>query len=291
MIFSSLQSAWDYNHNLLKNCPIVESRVGRCREIIGHHYVLTDPRNCWAGSRRKASLGYGFAELLWYLSGKDTLDMLGAYAPSYVNYTNDGRARGAYGYRWYNNPGVVIKGKEMSSLMAAVHLLTKNPDDRRCVVAMWDAGDIFEALRGEWKDIPCTLSLQFLVRDDRLHLIVTMRSNDHWMGGVYDPFTFCQLQLIVAAALKLMPGTYTHNVGSYHIYERNWSSLLIEPIGSYFDMPTEEEAKQLLFDFNNSPLAYAEETLRKTGEKIQLVDPWSYIALEHMAKHLEGKTK
>ena len=44
------------------------------------------------------------------------------------------------------------------------------------------------------KDIPCTLSLQFFLREASdqlwLHTIATMRSNDAWLGVPYDTFNF-----------------------------------------------------------------------------------------------------
>ena len=71
------------------------------------------------------------------------------------------------------------------------------------------------------KDTPCTLSLQFLLRDGRLNLTTTMRSNDVWTGVPYDMFSFCSMQVMMAMTLGVGVGTYTHQAGSLHIYERN----------------------------------------------------------------------
>ncbi len=306
MIYETAREYWKTEgHNLL-SAPSVRSRAGETREIVGHAFTITNPIACWAGGSRKgnASLGYGFAELLWYLSYSDTMEMLAAYAPSYAKYTNDGRAMGAYGLRWRNNPG--IKGKTSAgSLLTAIELLQDNRDDRRAIVTMWDSGDVFEARRGVWKDIPCTLSLQFLVRDGSLHMITTMRSNDFWLGGIYDVFTFCQLQILVAAAMKLAVGEYHHRAGSVHIYEKNVESFMA--IGAEDDVvpamewvspePTHREAFEILYTGPGAPIFMAEELIRRHPDNLFEATSWlpedyawSHTCLKSLHYHLtKGK--
>lgn len=303
-MFTNAREAWISNATLLLSSPKQDSRAGATREIIGHHFSIENPRECWAGGGRKGSqsLGYGFAELLWYLSGSDTMDMLGVYAPSYLRFCNDGRARGAYGYRWRNNPG--IAPFQIGSLATAVDLLRKNPHDRRAVVAMWDSGDVAQAYIGEWNDIPCTLSIQYLIRDDKLHSIVTMRSNDLWLGGVYDPFTFCQLQCLVAAVLGCDVGHYHHRVGSFHMYEKNAEAIqaviadhLENGVMQWMSPPIDKkEAYHLIYDPQDSPLLDAECHLRHNPDDLPRViglipdnHRWSASALKAMHYHLTRK--
>lgn len=299
-MFTTMREAWIHDAEKLLASPSQLSRAGVTREIIAHAYSISDPRSCWAGGGRKGSqsLGYGFAELLWYLSGSDTMEMLGAYAPSYSRFCNEGRAMGAYGYRWLRNPGVL---GTRGSLRTAIELLAKNPDDRRAVVTMWDSGDVIQALKGEWNDIPCTLSLQYLIRDNRLHAITTMRSNDLWLGGVYDPFTFCQLQCLVAACLGVEVGSYHHRAGSFHMYEKNAEAitavLLDESTNGHMDWRSpeidQEEACLLLNDPGNSPLFDAELFLRANSNDligaIRLLPDnhkWSATAIKSLHYHL-----
>lgn len=76
------------------------------------------------------------------------------------------------------------------------------------------------------KDQTCTMHGNFLIRDDKLHLSVVMRSNDLTLGLVYDLPWFCGLMDKMVEELKgtytnLTKGHYTHTVHSLHIYERN----------------------------------------------------------------------
>jgi thymidylate synthase len=306
-MFNNMREAWIHDANLLLAAPSTLSRSGVTREIVGHTYSLADPRSCWAGGGRKGSqsLGYGFAELLWYLSGSDTMEMLGAYAPSYSKYCNDGRAMGAYGFRWRSNPGIAGKSVR-GALVEVIELLKKNPDDRRAVLAMWDSGDVVEAALGVWNDIPCTLSIQYLIRNNQLHSVVTMRSNDLWLGGVYDPFTFCQLQCLVAAAIGCDVGHYHHRVGSFHMYEKNAEAiaavLLDESSNGHMEWRAPEidkgEAINLIYSNASSPLMDAEFVMRSSGNDILrainiLPDShrWSATALKSLHYHLTKRSK
>jgi thymidylate synthase len=50
-------------------------------------------------------------------------------------------------------------------------------------------------------DVPCTLTLQFLIRQGRLDMIVNMRSNDLLWGFSYDITQFAFVQRLLAMCL------------------------------------------------------------------------------------------
>tara|TARA_R110000787_G_scaffold42303_12_gene104027 strand:+ start:11616 stop:12365 length:750 start_codon:yes stop_codon:yes gene_type:complete len=171
---------------------------------------LENVEQAWINdANRRAKLKYACAEFIWYLSG--TRDgWIKHYAPQYKRFLEpDGSAHGAYGSRWMEHGQMGFVLGELKS------------DSRRAVMTCWDAHhDIPQVVR-EGPDVPCTLSLQFLREDDRLNMVVTMRSNDAWLGLPYDMFCFATLQRLFAGALGLRTGWYTHQVGSMHLYERN----------------------------------------------------------------------
>lgn len=211
----------------------LDSRNGASKEIIGYSATLADGN---AGVPilpvRKISPVYMCAELLWYLSGESNVEMIQHYAPSYENYAeSNGTAWGAYGARWlYDMSFIHERDKEFSmnvgdnpintQLACIVSLLKEKPNTRQAVLTMWNAGDLPHAILGDKKDIPCTLSLQFLLRDKRLHVVTTMRSNDVWLGMPYDVYCFTAIQQLVAGALGVDVGSYHHRVGSLHLYDQ-----------------------------------------------------------------------
>jgi thymidylate synthase len=99
-----------------------------------------------------------------------------------------------------------------------IRMLVKDPDTRQAVLPCWNAAD---DLGHKAPDIPCTLGLMFYLRDGRLHCVTSMRSNDVWLGLPNDVFCFTAVQRLIADALEVDYGTYTHFVGSMHVYDRN----------------------------------------------------------------------
>ena len=63
--------------------------------------------------------------------------------------------------------------------------------------------------------------MQFILRNGKLDLIVTMRSNDIWLGLPYDLFNFTCMQIQMAMELGVEVGVYYHNAGSLHMYKRD----------------------------------------------------------------------
>jgi thymidylate synthase len=199
----------------------LDSRNGWSSEVIGFSNTLKNIKaNFLFNNIRRLDPHYACAEFLWYLSMTDDTTFLQLFAPQYKRFTEDGvHAFGAYGHRWVNNPG--IKHMTDSQLELVIETLRKYPESRQAVITMWDSGDLSHACLVDKKDLPCTLSLQFLLRDGYLHQVATMRSNDAWLGLPYDVFCFTQLQKLIANQLDVNVGTYTHNAGSMHIYDKN----------------------------------------------------------------------
>lgn len=129
----------------------------------------------------------------------------------------------------YGNYGSRLRGQ----LTEVVKELTNDPDSRRAVMTIYDGG---RDLGHDTKDVPCTLSLQFIVRKNHLHLRTTMRSNDAYLGLPYDLQQFCLLLCTMAQVLRLDVGEYTHCVGSMHLYEKDVIKLNGFGPASYVDL-------------------------------------------------------
>jgi thymidylate synthase len=195
----------------------VYSRNGDSRELVGWSATLENPSlNFLQNPRRAISPAYACAELIWYLSRSNEIAPLVPYAPQYKNFAEpDGTAYGAYGNRVLTN----VAGWDQ--LQLAAETLRAHGNTRQCVVSLWKPDDLFHAMKGDKRDLPCTLMWQFLLREGRLHMIATMRSNDVWLGLPYDLFVNTCIQRIMAAEVGAKMGTYTHCVGSLHLYDKH----------------------------------------------------------------------
>jgi len=232
IVEDSLEALW------VRAADIVLTKGEKCaprgkktRELTGVQLVLSSP--CDRIPRlpvREFSLAYAMGEMAWYLSSDDSLEFIRYYAASYGNYSDDGkRLHGAYGPRIfgkrcecssYEHRCNAYKGSP-SLWEATKAALQKDPDTRQAIIPIFQPQDPGSVT----KDMPCTLSLQFMLRNGGVDLLVNMRSNDLWFGGVYDIFCFTILQELMANELGMKVGTYYHHVGSFHIYERNLADI------------------------------------------------------------------
>lgn len=170
---------------------------------------------------RKFSVTYVIAELLWYLSADDKTDWIANYSSFWNNISDDGTtANSAYGARIFK-PHPRIAGGTFSQWDYIKEELQKDPDSRRAVVHIRSPWDSVKAKL----DVPCTLSLQFFIRDEKLHLVAHMRSSDLILGIAYDVPAFTLMQELMAKELGVGLGTYTHVSNSLHIYERHFEMV------------------------------------------------------------------
>nr|WP_231700846.1 thymidylate synthase [Arthrobacter sp. zg-Y750] len=169
---------------------------------------LEDPRARVSRSQSRERIISGLAELLWYLSGSDSAAQIGYYVPYYKKpeVSSDGHVIGAYGPRLMDFDGI-------NQVHRVIDTLKRNPSSRNAVIQIFDHEDSEQA--------PCTLALQFVIRNGNLDMLATMRSNDLILGFPHDIFAFTMLQEVVARSVDVDLGTYYHSVGSLHLYTRD----------------------------------------------------------------------
>lgn len=169
---------------------------------------LTDPSRCFV-ARPGFSRALMYAEMAMIVAGRYDQQLYADVArPETVALLT---AFGAYGPRVRNQ------------LPQVVDELTADPDSRRAMVYVGDNQDLAVVRSGRETDMPCTATWQFTVRGGRLNMLVSMRSWDLVWGLGYDLPVFVTAQRLVAHALRLPVGDYTHVAGSGHIYERHYS--------------------------------------------------------------------
>ena len=164
---------------------------------------------------RKINIVFHFAEALWYLWGRDDLEMMAYYAPQMRSYSMDGKTlRGsAYGSRLFSAP----PGGE-SAFDQVLMVIRGDPATKRAVMTMFRPEEL--AVPGNL-DVACVLAFQLLLRDGRLHAVCYMRANDADQGLLSDVFSFTLLQEFAARLLGVPVGTYSHYAGSMHIADGN----------------------------------------------------------------------
>ena len=176
-------------------------------EIIGHSSVI-DMRNCIVTlSNRKLNYKFLYAEAAWILSVANDVETISKYCKKIARFSDKCRTfYGAYGPRFIDQKDYVIS------------LLKRDPSTRQAVINIWHECPPIT------KDVPCTLSWQFLIRGKVLNMVVTMRSSDAWLGWPYDVFNQCMTAAYIALETdkNLWLGKLILNCGSQHLYKHDF---------------------------------------------------------------------
>jgi thymidylate synthase len=206
---SSFSEAWYYllNHLAVRG-QVISPRGILTREQLNVQLHVSDLQNNILDSERNLNHKFMVAEWLWIMAGSDNLETIAQYNSQMRRFTDNGVVlTGAYGPRL------------MPQLHYLIHTLMNDPNTRQAVATIWTPNP------QPSKDIPCTISLQVLIRDGHLHGIVNMRSSDIWLGLPYDFFTFSMIVNYIglffatcAPERRAQLGSLSFNLGSSHIY-------------------------------------------------------------------------
>jgi len=205
---------------ILWNGELRESRAGTVRVLPAPLMtVMSHPcERVLFSSVRDANPFFHMVEAIWMLAGRNDASTLNHYVRDFGNRfaENDGKIHDAYGRRWRTAFG-------FDQLDVVVQKLIENPDDRQCVIAMWDPTPnglgAENDLCGEWQTRPCNTHIYLRVREDVLDMTVCCRSNDMiWGGNGANAVHFSVLLEYLAARIDVGVGTMYQLSNNAHVY-------------------------------------------------------------------------
>ena len=184
-------------------------------ELLGYQTIIPMESPVVTVTARKLGRKFLAAEAAWILSGDNRVSSIAPFSKEIVKFSDDGLTfNGAYGPRFVDQVGYVVRS------------LARDPETRQAVLTTWRERPSASV------DVPCTVALQFILRDGRLHCMVTMRSSDCWLGIVYDWHAFSMMASYVLLSLRCQGGVAPFwkdvtlgdlylTAGSQHLYLRN----------------------------------------------------------------------
>lgn len=210
---------------ILNHGQVTSPRGKKTKELLGFKSMID--MNQPVVSIKERALGYKFmaAEAAWIMSGDNRVNTIAPFSKAISNFSDDGILFfGAYGPRVRDQLGHVLQA------------LSSDQDSRQAVITIWRPNPRAS------KDIPCTISCQFVIRGDKLHCFMNMRSSDAWLGVPYDWFNFSMLSagvclLLREKGIKVGLGALHFYAASQHLYEDTWDKagkcLTGEILGDY----------------------------------------------------------
>ena len=258
-------------------------RGQQTKEITDVTLEITNPKHClYTNERRPSQFKYVAAELIWYFAGDRSISYIDRYAKfwkriatvdksikmeefhptgtkeeiqeqftkqSLDHIIKHGCVHSAYGY-------LIFKKKNeagYSQYHWAFESLANDKDTRQAIIHF----NLPEHQYEFNKDFVCTLHGIFLIRDNRLNLTISMRSNDAILGTPTDVPFFCTLLNHMYYHLKpiypeLELGTYKHQVHSMHIYEKHFD-LISGMLEHQFNSDSLPNIDKALINMDGSP--------------------------------------
>lgn len=248
-------------------------RGQKTKEILNFQMKMETPGWYWITLKsRKCNFRFAIIESLCNLLGQNDPEILCFYNPNLKHFVNEktGDFNGAYGPR------------VASFVEKIIEELKRDPDSRRAVINIYNSSDCYEGN----SDVPCTVALQFFIRNAKLCMTVFMRSNDVLWGTGYDLGQFRFIQKSIAHLLGLQEGTYTHNATSFHYYVEREKSIL-DIIANQSEVvefnPPEFSEKIKTYDDLQKQISRFfkyEEKFRKNNETVLitgLLEPFDYF--------------
>ena len=212
-------------HELMTN-PEYETRPRDLlvKENINTVLILEDPLSClYSNQFRSSQNKYIAAELLWYFMGRNDAKFISEYAKFWTTIQNyDGTVNSSYGNLLFTE----LNDHDFSQYDWAISSLIKDKDSRQAIMHFNLPKHQYRSNR----DFVCTMYGIFHIRENKLNLTISMRSNDVIWGLPTDLAFFTVLQSQALAHLKphypdLEMGTYTHIDNSFHIYEHHFEAI------------------------------------------------------------------
>jgi thymidylate synthase len=156
-------------------------------------------------------------ELAWYLSTSRYVDDIPAPVPEIWKKvaSKEGKINSNYGWCIYS----IDNGSQFKQCVAE---LKNNPDSRRAVMIYTRPWMHEDYNKDGMSDFICTNTVQYLIRDGKVHALVYMRSNDAVFGYKNDYAWQLYVLYSVAAEVGMPVGDIYWNVASLHIYERHF---------------------------------------------------------------------
>ena len=232
MRYHTLQEAYEGTRHYLRydgEIIATKSSKGDSRAIELLNQSITIDDVCQINiynPKRKFNVRYALLEFMWYLSQDQNVRNIGKAASTWKDIASvDGLVHSNYGVCLHNGWDRVVNE------------LVRFPESRRAVIAL-NQPDVDYGM----KDVPCTMFVQFFVRDDKLHLIWNMRSSDFAFGFCNDVavgMLFLQMMRNELMERTDIPwiglGSFTYNATSLHCYEPHWHLLFDNYTNEVFD--------------------------------------------------------
>lgn len=217
----TFEQAFTEINNLVLHSPeyVTGSRLGVCNEIQSLLIEVLEPGIAIFENEKINRIDYKYANDFWEFmisGGTDAKEAFKEY-PNVAKFIEKPKSKELpKNFNTFYGPRIAAQ------LPVILAELNRNPDSRRCVIHILSEKDQVLLDKNETLEYPCTDSITFTIRNDKLNMHVNMRSENTAVVMQLDFFLMSKLFKHVADQLSLKPGVYSSLMVSAHIYERDF---------------------------------------------------------------------
>lgn len=202
----------EFARKLLNNDFVIDKNGGKVIEIFNANFIADDDKIFG-----KVDTDYVARELQWYESQSlNVNDIPGGPPTIWKNVASkDGLINSNYGW-------CVFSEDNYNQYTNVLEELRASPDSRRAIM-IYNRPNMWQDYNVDGRsDFMCTTSVHYMIRDNKLHAIVSMRSNDCIFGFRNDYYWQKYVLYKLAQDLNIPFGLIYWNANSFHIYERHF---------------------------------------------------------------------
>lgn len=217
----TFEQAFIQINNLVLYSPeyVTSSRLGVCNEIQTLLVEVLEPDIAIFENEKINRIDYQYANDFWEFmisGGTDAKEAFKEY-PNVAKFIEKPKSKELpKNFNTFYGPRIAAQ------LPVILAELSRNPDSRRCVIHILSEKDQVLLDKNETLEYPCTDSITFTIRNDKLNMHVNMRSENTAVVMQLDFFLMSKLFKHVADQLSLKTGVYSSLMVSAHIYERDF---------------------------------------------------------------------
>lgn len=222
---------WDKDQNIR---PRWSDGTPAYTKSVINKQIRLDNREVPILTTKKVAWKTAIHEMLWfYVKRTSDAGYLDAHGVKiWQEWTNNHNNIGtAYGYQ-LGKP-IYLKGEITNQVSYLLKELKENPTSRRHIISLWNIDDL-----NQMNLYPCVWNSQWLVKENKLHLIVQIRSNDLFLGHPFNVFQYYVLQRMIAQVTKYQLGSLSFNIADAHIYDRHIPLVEEQLVRIPFQAPT-----------------------------------------------------
>lgn len=192
---------------------------------LGHHLKVVNPNTGYVFKQTNEE--YVELQTKWHQSMQLNIDMVKHVKIWQDVSSSQGEVNSNYGWCVFH-PQNGSDGK--SQFQHVVDTLSRHKQSRQALIIYTRPSMHTDSKRDGMSDFLCTISNQFFIRDDKLHMIYNMKGQDG-VFGIYHNYPWsCYVYNMMLERLRvkypeLETGSIKFFVGSFHIYERHFKKL------------------------------------------------------------------